>query len=167
MRTIRRQLFINAFMLCVLACAVVPVVWHHQISNQHIEGFGSDLHGWKPYGGSWELKDGIVRNNSDERGAKLITGSPFAGNYIIEADVAVLGNYGDSGLVVRAGDIERGADSYQGFYAGLRTLDNSFLLGRADYSWDEYKKGAVPGDISGQVLSPAGCGGWLCSCCSC
>jgi signal transduction histidine kinase len=137
-----------AFVLCVLACAVVPVVWHHQISNEHIEGFGSDLRGWKPYGGSWELKDGIVRNNSDERGAKLITGSPFAGNYIIEADVAVLGNYGDSGLVVRAGDIERGADSYQGFYAGLRTLDNSFLLGRADYSWDEYKKGAVPGDIS-------------------
>jgi signal transduction histidine kinase len=88
-----------------------------------------------------------VRNNSDERGAKLITGSQFAGNYIIEADVAVLGNYGDSGLVVRARDIERGGDSYQGFYAGLRTLDNAFLFGRADDGWDEYKKGAVPGDI--------------------
>lgn len=147
MRTTSRHPFIIAFGLFLAACAAVLVVWHHQISNQHIEGFGSDLRGWKAYGGSWELKDGIVRNNSDERGAKLITGSAFAGNYIIEADVAVLGNYGDSGLVVRARDIERGSDSYKGFYAGLRTVDNSFLLGRADYSWEEYKKGAVAGDI--------------------
>jgi signal transduction histidine kinase len=147
MKATRRQLFIIAFVLCVAACAAVLVVWHHQISNQHIERFGSDLRGWKPYGGSWELKDGIVRNNSDERGAKLITGSPFAGDYLIEADVAVLGDYGDSGLVVRAQDIERGSDSYKGFYAGLRTLDNAFLLGRADYGWDQYKKGAVAGDI--------------------
>ena len=134
-------------LLWVAACAAILLVWHREISNQHIEGFGSDLRGWKPYGGSWELKDGIVRNNADERGAKLISGSSFAGNYIIEADVAVLGNYGDSGLVVRARDLERGGDSYKGFYAGLRTLDNAFLFGRADYSWDEYKKGAVPGDI--------------------
>ena len=147
MKTTRRQSFFITLSLSVMACGAILLIWHSQISNQHIEGFGSDLRRWKPYGGSWELKDGVVRNNSDERGAKLITGSQFAGNYIIEADVAVLGNYGDSGLVVRAGDIERGGDSYQGFYAGLRTLDNAFLFGRADYSWDEYKKGAVPGDI--------------------
>ena len=147
MRTTRRHLFLITLSLSVVACGAILFMWHRQISNQHIDGFGSDLRGWKPYGGSWELKDGIVRNNSDERGAKLITGSQFAGNYIIEADVAVLGNYGDSGLVVRAGDIERGGDSYHGFYAGLRTLDNAFLFGRADYGWDEYKKGAVPGDI--------------------
>jgi len=147
MRTTSQQLFIRAFVLFVAVSAAILVVWHRQVPSQHINGFGSDLGGWKPYGGSWELKDGTVRNNSDERGAKLITGSPFAGNYMIEADVAVLGNYGDSGLVVRARDIERGGDSYKGFYAGLRALDNAFLLGRADYGWDEYKKGAVPGDI--------------------
>jgi signal transduction histidine kinase len=147
MKISRRQVFLITLFLSVAAYTAVLLIWNRQNSNEHIEGFSADIHAWNPYGGSWELKDQIVRNNSDERGAKLITGSPFAGDYIIEADVAVLGNYGDSGLVARARDIRRGGDSYKGFYAGLRTLDNAFLFGRADYGWDEYKKGAVPGDV--------------------
>ncbi len=147
MKTGRRQLVLASLLLCVASFTAVLLIWERQTSNQHIDGFSTDLRGWKPYGGSWELKDQVLRNNSDERGAKLVTGSSFAGDYIVEADVAVLGNYGDAGLIVRARDIGRGGDSYKGFYAGLRTLDNAFLFGRADYGWDEYKKGAVPGDV--------------------
>ena len=30
---------------------------------------------WEPFGGAWEIVDGAMRNNSDERGAKLMSGS--------------------------------------------------------------------------------------------
>ena len=30
---------------------------------------------WHAFGGTWELADGAIRNDSDERGAKLLTGS--------------------------------------------------------------------------------------------
>ena len=31
---------------------------------------------WKAFGGTWELTDGAVRNDSDDRGAKLVTDLP-------------------------------------------------------------------------------------------
>ena len=46
---------------------------------------------WKALGGTWELVNGTMRNDSDERGAKLLTGSPYWTNYSIEADVYLLG----------------------------------------------------------------------------
>jgi len=102
---------------------------------------------WKAYGGAWELSNGVMRDNSYERGAKLITGSPWAGDYKIEADVAIVGNYGDAGLILRARDLDEGVDSYSGFNVGIRTLDNSMILGRTDYGWDEYQRIAIPGGI--------------------
>ena len=32
---------------------------------------------WEAFGGTWEVVDGTMRNDSDERGAKLMTGSPY------------------------------------------------------------------------------------------
>lgn len=103
---------------------------------------------WTAYGGSWELSKGVMRNNSYERGAKLLTGSPWAGNYRIDADIALIGTYGDAGLILRARDPAEGVDSYSGFNVGLRTLDNSLIIGKADYGWDEYQRLAIPGDIT-------------------
>jgi signal transduction histidine kinase len=92
---------------------------------------------WKAFGGTWEVADGAMRNDSDERGAKLITGSPYWHNYSIEADVSLLGADGDAGLVLRSSDEEQGVDSYSGYYAGIRSLDNSLVLGRANHGWME------------------------------
>ena len=92
---------------------------------------------WKAFGGTWELVNGSMRNDSDERGAKLLTGSPQWNNYSIEADVMLLGLGGDAGLVLRTSDEETGVDAYTGYYAGLRTLDNTLLIGRAGYGWVE------------------------------
>ena len=50
----------------------------------------------------------------------------------------LLGQYGDSGLIIRANDEEEGVDAYHGYMAGLRDLDNTLILGRADYGWREY-----------------------------
>ncbi|QNI32582.1 hypothetical protein H7849_00705 [Alloacidobacterium dinghuense] len=92
---------------------------------------------WTALGGTWEVVGGAMRNDSDERGAKLLTGSTHWQNYSIEADVMLLGLGGDAGLLVRSSHEEEGVDAYDGYYAGLRTIDNSLTLGRAGYGWME------------------------------
>ena len=92
---------------------------------------------WRALGGDWELVHGMMRNDSDERGAKLLTGSPYWRNYSVEADVYLLGDSGDAGLIIRSSDEEEGVNAYSGYYAGVRTIDNSLVLGRADHGWME------------------------------
>ncbi|MGA3131852.1 MAG: histidine kinase, partial [Terracidiphilus sp.] len=93
---------------------------------------------WQAFGGTWQYADGVMQNNSDERGAKLMSGPTYWANYSIEADVLLLGQYGDAGLILRATDEEEGVDAYHGYMAGLRDLDNRLFLGRADYGWREF-----------------------------
>ena len=93
---------------------------------------------WQAFGGTWQYADGAMQNNSDERGAKLMSGPSYWSNYSIEADVLLLGQYGDAGLIIRSTDEEEGVDAYHGYMAGLRDLDNTLILGRADYGWREY-----------------------------
>jgi signal transduction histidine kinase len=92
---------------------------------------------WKAIGGTWELVNGTMRNDSDERGAKLLTGSPYWRNYSIEADIFLPGMNGDAGLIIRSGNEEEGVNAYSGYYAGIRTGDSKLVLGRAQHSWLE------------------------------
>jgi signal transduction histidine kinase len=94
---------------------------------------------WHAYGGSWDSYEGAIRNNSDERGAKLITGSSRWSDYTVEADLLLLGKNGDAGVIVRASDEEEGVDAYNGYYVGLRDRNNTTVIGRADHGWMEYQ----------------------------
>ncbi|HEX3891442.1 MAG TPA: histidine kinase [Terracidiphilus sp.] len=106
---------------------------------------------WQAFGGTWQYLGGVMTNNSDERGAKLMTGPGYWTNYSVEADVLLLGQYGDAGLIIRASDEETGVDAYHGYMAGLRDLDNTLMMGRADYGWREYAAMAVsPRVFAGQ-----------------
>jgi signal transduction histidine kinase len=105
---------------------------------------------WTAYGGTWEAADGVMRNNSDERGAKLMSGSANWKNYSVEADVQLLGQYGDAGLILRARSEEEGVDAYNGYFAGLRDLDDSVILGRADFGWREYRSVPVKPRVNAQ-----------------
>ena len=98
---------------------------------------------WQAFGGAWQYVDRSLRNNSDERGAKLLTGPTYWTDYSVEADVLLLGQYGDAGLIIRASDEEEGVDAYHGYMAGLRDLDNTLMMGRADYGWREYAAKSV------------------------
>jgi hypothetical protein len=106
---------------------------------------------WTAFGGTWGAEDGVMRNNSDERGAKLMNGSPQWKNYSVEADVQLLGQYGDAGLILRARNEEEGVDAYNGYFAGLRDLDSSVILGRADFGWREYLTVPVKPTIHAQT----------------
>jgi hypothetical protein len=94
---------------------------------------------WRAFGGSWDFYEGAIRNNSDERGAKLVTGSSGWADYSVDADVLLLGQNGDAGVIVRASDVEEGVDSYSGYYVGLRDRNNTVAIGRADHGWMEYQ----------------------------
>jgi two-component sensor histidine kinase len=97
---------------------------------------------WQAYAGNWQTHDGAIRNLSEEGGAKFITGSPEWTDYSVEADVMLLGQSGDAGLIVRSSDEEDGIDSYSGYYAGLR-LRNELVIGRADHGWMEYEAAPI------------------------
>jgi signal transduction histidine kinase len=102
---------------------------------------------WHAVGGTWELADGTIKNESDERGAKLMAGSVDWRDYSAEADIQLLGKDGDAGLLVRSSEEENGVDSYNGYYAGLRNHDNTLVLGRADHGWIENQARPIPGGI--------------------
>jgi len=91
---------------------------------------------WSAYGGNWKVESGNMVNESNERGAKLVAGSPYWTNYIVEADVA-LRSLGDAGLIARVSDAEQGVDAYSGIYVGLRMRDQVLVIGRADHDWQE------------------------------
>jgi hypothetical protein len=96
------------------------------------------LDDWQALGGTWQLVNGVIRNNSDDRGAKLINGSRSLQDYMIQADVRLLGEYGSAGLMIRVSDAEKGVDAYRGYTAGLSHLDDALFLGHADFGWQGY-----------------------------
>ncbi len=135
------SLFAGLFGLALAVCAIVALLAWRRSPRRGLPYHDSFAAGkadeWKAFGGTWELADGGIRNDSDERGAKLVTGSPWWRNYTIEADVYLLGVSGDAGLLIRSSKEEEGVNAYSGYYAGVRTSDNSLVLGRADHGWQE------------------------------
>ena len=123
---------------------------HRDLSSPHAVSFDR-RDDWTAFGGTWEAADGVMRNNSDERGAKLMNGSIDWKNYSVEADVQLLGQYGDAGLILRARNEEEGVDAYNGYFAGLRDLDDSVILGRADFGWREYRSVPVKPRVNAQT----------------
>lgn len=102
---------------------------------------------WQPMGGAWDLSNGTMQNHSDEWGAKLLAGSKYWRDYVIEADLEILRDYGDAGLIVRSNQEDRGVDAYNGYYVGLRSIDDSLVVGRANYGWMEGRPVPMPGGV--------------------
>ena len=102
---------------------------------------------WTAFGGTWQIANGAMRNDSDERGAKLMTGSPDWKDYSFSADVELLGSPGDAGLILRSSDEEQGVDSYRGYYVGLRNNDGNLIIGFADHGWIELAGTPMPGGV--------------------
>lgn len=109
--------------------------FHDDFDQQSSASIQKD--GWKAFGGNWQVLDGTMQNISDDRGAKLVNGNGHWRDYTVEADVQLLSETGDAGFVVRTNDEEVGVDAYHGYFAGLRDLDDTLILGRADFGWHE------------------------------
>lgn len=148
-RTIQRIAVVS------VACATLTIIglavrsyWRNPLRGlpYHDSFPAGSADDWKAFGGTWNVVDGSIRNDSDERGAKLIGGSKSWRDYSLEADVELLGE-GDAGLIVRARNAEEGVDSYSGYYAGLRTADNSLVIGMVDHGWVEHDPKPLPGGV--------------------
>ena len=137
------------------AAVLVPAAWWYarwHISNSVVptETYRFDsgaLGGWTAIGGKWQARDGILFNDSYERGAKLLTGSTTWSNYTVSADIAFTGSNADMGIVLRADHEKEGTDTYSGYYIGVRTLDGAMVVGRSEFAWRE----ALPVDVPGGV----------------
>ena len=102
---------------------------------------------WKAYGGSWEMANGVVRSDSYERGAKLLSGSRNWGNYTLNVDMRFEGVAADMGVIIRANDESEGVDSYNGYFVGLRSLDGTLVMGHSNYAWVEVPPVYMPGGV--------------------
>ncbi len=137
-----------ALVLCGVG-GLAALAWLHALPRlPYRDRFATaGLAGWQSIGGTWSTRGGVLTNESDERGAKLLTGSRQWSNYSLSGDVEILGPEGDAGLVIRSSDEELGSDSYNGYYAGLRTLDGTLVLGRANHGWIEAQTVPVAGGV--------------------
>lgn len=143
-RSERRRIPVRLLLGLLVALSLLGLDVYLHLPNRGLpyrDSFGNGAaNEWMAFGGTWELMNGVMRNDSDERGAKLMTGSPSWHNYSIEADVSLLGANGDAGLMIRSSDEEEGVNAYSGYYAGVRTADNTLVIGRAEHGWLEANK---------------------------
>ncbi len=156
-RSTRRGLqALGTALILAAASAWLVVAWLHNPSRGLPRTFAlqtGSLDNWQSFGGTWNVTHGAMRNDSDERGAKILTGSRYWKNYSIEADMELLGAEGDAGLIVRSSDEQTGVDAYKGYYAGLRgresqiSTDDSLILGKAGYEYTEFQHIPLPDGV--------------------
>lgn len=101
---------------------------------------------WSAYGGVWQIRNQQLRNDSNDRGAKLLTGSPHWRNYEVQADFQMLGS-GSVGILARVRDPEVGEDSFKGYFAAVRSVDNALILGGYDFFYHEAAKVVLPDPV--------------------
>lgn len=150
---IGRRSFLLAAAVAIAACLALLVIRSRGRpvpAGLHVSGLSKPGE-WRAFGGVWQLRGQTIVNRSDERGAKLITGSEQWSNYRVQADLRMIGHDGDVGLMVRSGDIEQGIDSYDGYYIGLRSLDSGLIIGRADHGWLEGRPVPMPGGVQASI----------------
>ena len=96
----------------------------------------SKTDGWVWHGGGWFARDGALRSvpNGGSPGFRALIENVSYDDVMVEADVTVP-EAGDAGVVARITRPSIGADTYQGYYAGV-SAQGRVTLGRADgTSW--------------------------------
>ena len=109
----------------------------------------SDISNWRAFGGGWTASDAGIENDSDERGATLVSGDPTWKDYALDADVQLFhsDDAGDAGVIIRSSEEGIGQDSYSGYYVGLRKFNNTLFIGRANHGWLEYQIAKMPDGV--------------------
>jgi signal transduction histidine kinase len=139
--------------LALAALALATGYWFHWRLTERAVPFHAyllqpgEMSDWKALGGTWQMGDNTLYNSSDERGAKLLSGSSDWKNYTFSADIRFSKPYGDIGLIVRSNDEMQGLDAYNGYYVGLRILDGTLIIGRSGYGWFEARPVPIPGGV--------------------
>lgn len=150
-RSVRRRLFVSTIALSIL---IVGILGGRRFYISR-PGYGLPYYAqfmpgvkdrWTALGGTWEVVEGSMRNDSNDRGAKLLTGSPNWKDYVVDGDFQLLGA-GSVGVLARVRDAEVGEDSFKGYFAGIRAVDHSLVLGTFDFVYREAAKIPMPDPV--------------------
>ena len=144
--TRRRTVLGFVFILC-LAALVAAVTVQVRARSHRYQLSVDNIANWKSYDGVWSLDHAVFRNNSEERGAKLMSGSLAWKDTSLSADVRIDQASGDIGLMIRSNDEDLGVDAYNGYYAGLRAQEGTLIAGRSNYSWSEVQPVSLAGGV--------------------
>lgn len=150
-RNSRRKLMIAAIVSTILILGIVGGRYLYLSTPSyglpyHAKFTADEDDRWTGLGGVWEILDGAMRNDSNDRGAKLLTGSPYWKDYVVTADLQLLGE-GSVGVLARVNDAEVGENSFKGYFAGIRYVDNSLVLGAFDFAYHEAAKVVLPDPV--------------------
>jgi signal transduction histidine kinase len=102
---------------------------------------------WIALGGSWTADASGIGNTSEERGAKLIARDRMWKNIQIDADIQIAEPFAEAGFIIRSNAEEEGVDAYHGYFAGIRAMDSSIELGRADFGWRALAHASIPATV--------------------
>ena len=107
-----------------------PVYFPYQVT----ERFDTDNDSaWTDYGGAWSAATGKYTVAVDPGAKALVSNTTFS-SLTYTGDVTA--NGGNAGLIFRVSNPSVGADSYQGYYAGIDTAGN-VVLGKANNGWTQ------------------------------
>jgi hypothetical protein len=113
--------------------------------------------GWQPLGGTWEVTDTGIRDDSDDRGAKLINDVPPRSDVSIEGNImlqSLSGYASDAGFLLRTNSEEEGVYAYYGYYALLHRVKDHpamFIIGRAGQGPHDLAVGEIPSGLKTQI----------------
>lgn len=100
-----------------------------------------DMKRWTVFDGSYKVDSASMVTTSSPGGKAMINGQEFT-DFIFEADVTLpSGSTGNAGLVFRVSRPDVGADTYNGYYAGIAS--GNLVLGRADQNWNQLNSTAA------------------------
>src|SRR5215510_16231662 len=150
-RNSRRMLIISAITLSILIVGIIGGRYLYLTSPSyglpyHSRFTADEYDHWTGLGGVWEVVDGSMRNDANDRGAKLLMGSPHWRDYVVTADVQLLGQ-GSVGVLARVSEAEVGENSFKGYFLGVRTVDNSLVLGAFDFAYHEAARVVLPDPV--------------------
>lgn len=147
-RGVRVQTLLIGGILLAGLLAVVVFVMHRRASessNRTLSGaYFSRADTWTSLGGTWTANATEIQNSSEERGAKLLANTKDWRDFQIDADLQIAESFGEAGLIIRSGAEEEGVDAYNGYFAGVRTMDASIELGRSDFGWHSMAHASFP-----------------------
>jgi hypothetical protein len=153
--------FVGAGVLAISVAILLSFRWYSwRITEQPLYPKSQHLEqqdNWQPFGGAWEMVDGAMRNNSDERGAKTMNGSTGLKDYLVEADVHQGALY--PAPCSRAPKTT-GAP-VPGYCAGLRDLDNPLSPGARLWLVEYQARGSRLVFMCTTVVSPKVAGLWM------
>ncbi len=109
--------------------------------------------GWTSYGGNWSADSGTesYADTAGGAGDKSVSSAGAGDNSTVSADVEVTANEASNdnpGILTRVSDPAVGADSLNGYYAGLNASTGQLVLGRETNGWTALASGDVPGGVS-------------------